>query len=62
MHFKIRFDFKESLQAQFISRDLYEKGIRAFVSSIQAYQKHECSLIFQFKGKVTILAVHILCL
>jgi len=30
-------------------RDLYEKGIRGFVSFIQAYKKHECSLIFQFK-------------
>eukprot|EP00795_Rhopilema_esculentum_P015125 gene15125-6311_t len=30
-------------------RDLYEKGIRAFVSFVQAYKKHECSLIFQFK-------------
>eukprot|EP00794_Sanderia_malayensis_P013842 gene13842-15288_t len=30
-------------------RDLYEKGIRAYVSFIQAYKKHECSLIFSFK-------------
>jgi len=30
-------------------REIYEKGIRAFVSFIQSYRKHECSLIFQFK-------------
>ena len=30
-------------------RELYEKGKRAFVSFIQCYQKHECSLLFQFK-------------
>lgn len=30
-------------------RDVMEKSTRAFVSFIQAYRKHECSLIFQFK-------------
>ncbi|XP_002157158.1 ATP-dependent RNA helicase DDX55 [Hydra vulgaris] len=30
-------------------RELYEKGLRAFVSFIQCYHKHECSLIFQFE-------------
>lgn len=29
-------------------RDIYEKAIRAFVSFLQAYKKHECSVIFQF--------------
>lgn len=30
-------------------RELFEKGMRAFVSFIQSYRKHECSLIFQLK-------------
>lgn len=30
-------------------RALYEKGTRAFVSFIQSYAKHECSLIFRVK-------------
>jgi len=30
-------------------RELYEKGILAFVSFIQSYRKHECSIIFQLK-------------
>ncbi|EDO41335.1 predicted protein [Nematostella vectensis] len=30
-------------------RDLFEKGTKAFVSFVQAYKKHECSLIFRFK-------------
>jgi ATP-dependent RNA helicase DDX55/SPB4 len=28
---------------------LYEKGKQAFVSFIRAYEKHECSHIFQIK-------------
>lgn len=32
-------------------RAVFEKGVRAFVSHIQAYAKHECSLIFRLKGK-----------
>ncbi|CAH3024194.1 unnamed protein product [Porites evermanni] len=28
-------------------RDVYEKGMKAFVSFIQFYRKHECSLIFR---------------
>ena len=28
-------------------REIYEKGLQAFVSFIQSYKKHECSLIFQ---------------
>lgn len=28
-------------------RDVYEKGIKAFVSFVQFYRKHECSLIFR---------------
>ncbi|XP_077163472.1 ATP-dependent RNA helicase DDX55 isoform X2 [Paroedura picta] len=30
-------------------RAMYEKGMRAFVSCVQAYAKHECSLIFRIK-------------
>ena len=30
-------------------RELYEKGIRAFVSFIQSYRKHECNITFQVK-------------
>nr|XP_056715414.1 ATP-dependent RNA helicase DDX55 [Euleptes europaea] len=30
-------------------RAVYEKGMRAFVSCVQAYVKHECSLIFRIK-------------
>uniref|UniRef100_A0A1A8EFY6 ATP-dependent RNA helicase n=1 Tax=Nothobranchius kadleci TaxID=1051664 RepID=A0A1A8EFY6_NOTKA len=30
-------------------RAMFEKGMRAFVSCVQAYRKHECSLIFRVK-------------
>ncbi|XP_004635928.1 ATP-dependent RNA helicase DDX55 [Octodon degus] len=30
-------------------RAMFEKGMRAFVSHVQAYAKHECSLIFRLK-------------
>ncbi|XP_077505238.1 ATP-dependent RNA helicase DDX55 [Amblyomma americanum] len=30
-------------------RAIYEKGVRAFVSYIQAYSKHECYLLFRIK-------------
>lgn len=30
-------------------RAMFEKGMRAFVSCVQAYAKHECSLIFRIK-------------
>ncbi|XP_078729700.1 ATP-dependent RNA helicase DDX55 [Lampetra fluviatilis] len=30
-------------------RAVYEKGMQAFVSCVQAYAKHECSLIFRIK-------------
>ncbi|KAI2660235.1 ATP-dependent RNA helicase DDX55 [Labeo rohita] len=30
-------------------RAMFEKGMRAFVSYVQAYAKHECSLIFRIK-------------
>lgn len=30
-------------------RAVYEKGMKAFVSFVQAYAKHECSLIFRLK-------------
>lgn len=32
-------------------RAMFEKGIKAFVSNVQAYAKHECSLIFRIKGE-----------
>ena len=31
-------------------RAMYDRGMRAYVSSVQAYAKHECSLIFRVKG------------
>lgn len=31
-------------------RAMFDKGMRAFVSYVQAYAKHECSLIFRVKG------------
>lgn len=31
-------------------RAVFERGMRAFVSFVQAYAKHECSLIFRLKG------------
>jgi len=31
-------------------REIYEKGLKAFVSAIQAYSKHECKLIFKLKS------------
>lgn len=32
-------------------REIYEKGLKAFVSMIQAYSKHQCTVIFKLKGK-----------
>lgn len=34
----------------YFSRAIYEKGVRAFVSYIKAYSKHECYLLFRMKG------------
>ncbi|KAM7364710.1 putative ATP-dependent RNA helicase DDX55 homolog [Cochliomyia hominivorax] len=34
---------------QAFDRGLYDKGVRAFVSHIQAYRKHECSAILRLK-------------
>lgn len=31
-------------------RAMFEKGMKAFVSYVQAYAKHECNLIFRIKG------------
>lgn len=31
-------------------RAAFERGMKAFVSYVQAYAKHECSLIFRVKG------------
>lgn len=31
-------------------RAVFEKGMKAFVSYVQAYAKHECNLIFRIKG------------
>lgn len=33
-------------------RAVFEKGMKAFVSFVQAYAKHECNLIFRLKGKL----------
>lgn len=35
----------------FSFRDIYEKGMKALVSFVQFYRKHECSLIFRTSGK-----------
>lgn len=32
-------------------RAMFDRGMRAFVSYVQAYAKHECSLIFRVKGE-----------
>uniref|UniRef100_A0A3B3QQ73 ATP-dependent RNA helicase n=1 Tax=Paramormyrops kingsleyae TaxID=1676925 RepID=A0A3B3QQ73_9TELE len=43
-------DVLPKLKAAALSdRAVYERGMRAFVSHIQAYAKHECSLIFRVK-------------
>lgn len=34
-------------------RAMFDRGMRAFVSFVQAYAKHECSLIFRIKGAKT---------
>lgn len=34
-------------------RAMFDRGMRAFVSYVQAYAKHECSLIFRIKGEET---------
>ena len=39
---------------EFLLRDVYEKGMKAFVSFVQFYRKHECSLIFRSNGKENI--------
>lgn len=39
-------------------RAVFEKGMKAFVSYVQAYAKHECSLIFRIKGKQSIAIKH----
>lgn len=33
-------------------RAVFEKGMKAFVSYVQAYAKHECNLIFRLKGRL----------
>ena len=53
-------EYKEAIEAVQFSmkikklakgcREVYEKGLKAFVSTIQAYSKHECTMIFQLKG------------
>lgn len=32
-------------------RAMFDRSMRAFVSYVQAYAKHECSLIFRIKGE-----------
>lgn len=36
-------------------RAAFDRGMRAFVSFVQAYAKHECSLIFRLKGGNTLV-------
>ena len=38
-------------------REVYEKGQKAFVSTIQAYSKHECTVIFKLKGIINHVAI-----
>lgn len=38
-------------------RAVFEKGMKAFVSYVQAYAKHECNLIFRLKGKFDLLTI-----
>jgi ATP-dependent RNA helicase DDX55/SPB4 len=40
----------QSLQLK--DRAIMDKSLRAFVSYIQAYTKHECNVILRLKGKV----------
>ncbi|XP_076779028.1 ATP-dependent RNA helicase DDX55 [Arvicanthis niloticus] len=43
-------DLLPKLQAMALAdRAVFEKGMKAFVSFVQAYAKHECSLIFRLK-------------
>lgn len=43
-------DYLTKLKSLALSdRAMYEKGVRAFVSYVQSYAKHECSLIFRLK-------------
>lgn len=44
-------DHLPKLKAMALSdRAVFEKGMKAFVSYVQAYAKHECNLIFRVKG------------
>ena len=37
---------------QLEDRAILDKALRAFVSHIQAYAKHECNVILRLKGKI----------
>lgn len=39
-------------------RAMFDRSMRAFVSYVQAYAKHECSLIFRIKGKKQTATLH----
>lgn len=44
-------DLLPKLQSMALAdRAVFEKGMKAFVSYVQAYAKHECHLIFRVKG------------
>ncbi|XP_070485356.1 ATP-dependent RNA helicase DDX55 isoform X2 [Equus przewalskii] len=44
-------DLLPKLQSMALAdRAVFEKGMKAFVSYVQAYAKHECNLIFRLKG------------
>lgn len=53
-------DLLPKLQAMALAdRAVFEKGMKAFVSFVQAYAKHECSLIFRLKGKPSLTFAHV---
>lgn len=39
-------------------RAIFDRSMKAFVSYVQAYAKHECSLIFRIKGKQSLLYLY----
>lgn len=40
-------------------RAIFDRSMRAFVSYVQAYAKHECSLIFRVKGEQSLLYLYL---
>jgi hypothetical protein len=46
---------------QLKDRAVLDKALRAFVSHIQAYAKHECNVILRLKGKTYYIEITVLC-